>query len=260
MKKIIVASFQRSGTHFLINNLSTNFIGIQDGWVDIIHEKENQWVKEVNPNNLKEKILEQLLTCYYPHPTNKCLKTHYQSFVFERYIDRILEKYDIFYIIRDPRDVMVACYNYYNNTNYERFIKEPIFSNFLRRELWNIPTETQPFSYSYVKPRNIIDKWHKHVLSWLPYKDKGVNFVHFFDLKVHPEKALRYIASKSQQQLKEVIQHITVDDKRYRPDFTKAGLERGGLHIWPKYFSEDDLCFLESIISNDVRNVAYNHQ
>lgn len=258
MKKVIVVSFQRSGTHFLINTLSTNFVGIDDGWVDIIHEKENRWVKEVSPHNFKDKIYEQLLKVYYPSPFKKCLKTHYQVYFFEHYLEEIIGKYDIFYMIRDPRDVMVACYHYYNNTNFEQFIKEPDFSRFLRRELWDVRTETQPFSYSQVKPRNIVDKWNNHVLSWLPYKDKGVTFIRFYDLKARLEQTLRYIVSRSQQRLKEIIQPITVEDKRYRPDFIKPGLERGAVGVWTDYFTEDDLRFVEDIVPEDIRQITYS--
>jgi hypothetical protein len=256
MKKVIVVSFQRSGTHFLINNLSTNFIGIEDGWVDIIHGNKNHWVEDVNGRNLKEKIREQLLIAYYPSSVTKCLKTHYQAYFFERYLSEYLEKYDIFYIIRDPHDVMVACYHYYNNTQFENFIKEPDFSKFLRTELWDVVTETQPFSYSYVKPRNIVDKWYKHVLSWLPYKDKGVTFLRFCDLKTQPEQTLRYIAFHSQQLLKEILQPITVKDKRYRPDFQKSDLERGGIEVWKAYFKKDDLQFFNNIIPEHIRNMT----
>jgi hypothetical protein len=257
MKKVLVVSFQRSGTHFLINNFSMNFEGIDNGWVDLIHGRKNCWVKGVNKNNLKEKICEQLLTAYYPSQVNKCVKTHYQAYFLERNMQNILSKYDLFYMIRDPRDTMVACYHYYNNTNFERFIKEPIFSKFIRAELWDVSTEIQPFSYSYVKPRNIIDKWHKHVLSWLPYKDKGVTFIRFHELKNQFEQTLHYIASQSQQQLKKIILPITLEDKRYRPDFKKAGIERGAIGAWTRYFTKDDVSFLDDIISEDVRRISY---
>jgi Sulfotransferase domain len=256
-KKIIVVSFQRSGTHFLINSLATNFAEIEDGWIDVVHGRENKWVKGVTPQNLKDKIREQILESYYADKSRKCLKTHYQAYFLERYLDQIVEKYDIFYMIRDPRDVMVACYNYYNNTDFERFIKEPDFSKFLRRPLWDVQTETQAFSYSFVKPRNIIDKWTKHVSSWLPYKDKGVTFIRFRDLKLHPERTFHYIASRSGQKLNEEIVQVTVDDKRYRPDFNKAGINRGSIGIWSDYFNRDDINFLEDTIPEWIREIAY---
>lgn len=252
MKKVIVASFQRSGTHFLINNLSTNFVNLEDGWVDIVHGKVNRWVKDVNKINFREKIWEQLCV-YYQAPARKCLKTHFQMYFFERHLDAILEKYDILYIVRDPRDTMVACFNYYNQTNFESFIKEPVFSKFLKTDLWDIRTETQPFSYSYVKPKNILDKWNKHVLSWLHYKDKGVIFVKFSDLKNHLEKTLKYIESRTGQRLKSIITSVPLDDERYRPDFKVEGIRRGEVGIWREYFSEEDLQFVDHILSEQTK-------
>ena len=149
MKKLIIASFQRSGTHFLINNMSTNFMDIEDGWIDVLHGKNNRWVAGVNRINFRDKIWEQLCA-YHQSPMRKCMKTHFQMYFFERMLDSILEKYDVLYIVRDPRDVMVACFNYYNQTNFESFIKESVFATFLRAELWDVRTETQPFSYSHV--------------------------------------------------------------------------------------------------------------
>jgi hypothetical protein len=213
--------------------------------------------KKGSPCNLKEKIYEHFFKVYYPNHSKKCLKTHYQAYFFEPFLEEIVEKYDIFCMVRDPRDVMVASYHYYNNTNFERFIKESDFFQFLRKELWDVQAETQPFSYSRVKPRNIVDKWSNHVLSWLPYKDKGATFIRFYDLKTHFEQTPQYIVSRSQQRLKEIIQPVTVEDKRYRTDLKKPGLERGSVGSWIEYFTKDDLRFLEDIIPEKIRKITY---
>jgi hypothetical protein len=253
MKKVLIASFQRSGTHFLINNMATNFAGIEDGWFDVVHGKENRWVKDVNRRNIRDKIREQLVDVYYKATTTKCLKTHYQMYFFERHLDSICDKYDILYVVRDPRDTMVACFHYYNNTNYELFVKEPVFSKFIRTELWETQTERQPFSYSYVKPRNIVDKWNKHVLSWLHYKDKGVVFVKFSELKSCLQKTLTYIQSKTSQSLRPSISAIPLEDKRYRPDFCVSGIKRGEVGIWKQYFTEEDSLYLDQTLSADTK-------
>lgn len=259
MKKILVGSFPRSGTHFLINSLGTNFESVDDGWIDVVQGKNNKMVREVTKKNLIPKIREQLVDVYFPAKPRKCVKTHYQMYFFERYLDEIKEKYDILYIVRDPRDVMVACHNFYNQTNYSRFIKEPDFGKFLRTELWDVPTETQPFSFSYVKPRNIIDKWHKHILSWLPYKDKGVTFVRFADLKRDYEGALKLIERKTSQKLKGHVVEVTVEDTRYRPDFNLPDIQRGQVGSWQGVFSADDLSFLNDHISTDVWKLFEGH-
>ena len=225
---------------------------IDDGWVDIIHGKSNRWVEDITRRNYKQKIWEQL--CVYQQTSvQKCVKTHHQMYFFERWLDLILEKYDILYVVRDPRDTMVACFHYYNNTNYELFIKEPVFSKFLRSDLWDIKTETQPFSYSYVKPKNIVDKWNKHVLSWLHYKDRGVSFVRFSDLKNRLMETLKYIESQTSQRLKPAITPIQLDDKKYRPDFKLDGIKRGEVGIWKEYFTEKDARFLDQTLSAQTK-------
>jgi hypothetical protein len=251
MKKIIVASFQRSGTHFLINNMSTNFSGIEDGWVDIVHGRKNRWVEGLNRRNLKQKIWEQLCL-YHQTDVRKCMKTHYQMYFFERRLEAILEKYDILYVVRDPRDTMVACFNYYNQTNFECFIKESVFSRFLRTELWETATETHPLSYSHVKPRNIVDKWNKHVISWMHYKDKGVTFVRFCDLKQKLCDTLKFIESRTSQSLNPEVNEVVITDSRYRPDFKIDGVRRGQIGVWREYFSEDDLEFLYKNVSEQT--------
>ena len=253
MKKVIVASFQRSGTHFLINNMSTNFVDIEDGWVDVVHSPKNRWLSDVNGRNLKDKIREQLVDIYYPSPTRKCVKTHYQMYFFERHIETILEKYDILYVVRDPRDTMVACFHYYNNTNFERFIKEASFPKFLRAVLWQTPAEVQPFSYSYVKPRNIVDKWNKHVLSWMHYEGKGVTFVRYRDLKESLSETLHYIESRTSQRLKPEVSPVPLEDRRYRPDFDSKDLKRGQVGIWKDFFSEEDIVFLNRFVSEQTK-------
>jgi len=252
VKKIIVASFQRSGTHFLINNLATNFLGIENGWVDILNKAIQRSLGESERVDFKEKIWEQL-RAYHRSPMRRCLKTHFQMYFFEPRLDAILEKYDVLYVVRDPRDTLVACYQYYNHTCFEPFLKEPVFSKFLRADLWRVKTETDPFSYSYVKPRNIVDKWNKHVLSWMHYQDKGVVFVRFSDLKSRLEPTLQGIEAKTTLRLKPAIQEVPLNDKRVRPDFKLDGYPRGEVGGWRDYFSADDLRFVDQTLSAQTK-------
>ncbi len=258
MKKVLVASFQRSGTHFLINTLASNFAGIADGWIDVVHAEDNKWVKGLTADNLCEKIREQLIDIYPEHELQQCVKTHFQAYFFERFWDELCERYHIIYIVRDPRDTIAACYNYYNKTNYEVFVREADFSKFLRAELWDVRTETQPYSYSYVKPRDIIDKWQKHLISWLPYRDRGVTFVHFSDLKNDLEGVIKKIESQTSLRRKSAdLTEVTIEDSRYRPDFKDSDLSRGLIGAWCDYFKLEDLDFVECRLLQEVKQLAW---
>ncbi|MBD3407258.1 MAG: hypothetical protein GF411_14150 [Candidatus Lokiarchaeota archaeon] len=244
IKKPLIASFPRSGTHFLINTIKDNFIDVDNGWVDVVHGVKHRWVKDVKPDgsNLSEKIREQLIK-YGESPVRKPLKTHYQFYFLERHWDVIKELYDVFYIIRDPRDVMAACFNYYNKTNFEIFIKEKNFSKFLRHELWNAHSETQPFSFSLVKPRNIVDKWNKHVHSWMTFVNRGVTLIKFEDLNQNPTRVINHIENEtSQNKINDKIKIVDINDKRYRPDY--EGDNPRGIGCWKHYFNLDDIDWL----------------
>jgi hypothetical protein len=92
----MIVSFQRSGTHFLINTLATNFKEIQRGWVDVVHTPKNKWVSNVCAANLRNKIYEQVIGTYAGHDLRRCLKTHFQAYVFDAFIQELIAKYDIF--------------------------------------------------------------------------------------------------------------------------------------------------------------------
>lgn len=252
MKKVIIASFQRSGTHFLINNLASNFVGIEEGCVDVLNNDLKNSLSEADRLDFRERIWQQL-QAHHQSPLRRCVKTHFQMYFFERRLEEMLEKYDVLYIVRDPRDTMAACFNYYNRTRFEPFIQEPVFSKFLRADLAAVKTETDPFSYSHVKPRNIVDKWNNHVLGWLPYQSKGVRFVKFSDLKYRLQETLKKIESQTSQRLKPVIQEVLVNDKRVRPDFKLPGLRRGEVGMWREYFSADDLQFVDQTLSEQTK-------
>jgi hypothetical protein len=143
------------------------------------------------------------------------------------------------------------------NTNYENFIKENDFRQFIRKDVRAAESETSEYSFSIIKAKNIIDKWCKHVESWMRYKDRGVTFVSFGDLKYDLGSTLRMIEARSSQRLKRWIQAVTVEDQRYRPDFRVPGLKRGEVGIWKEYFQPEDVSFLESIVPAGIRQLSY---
>jgi len=257
MKKILVASFPRSGTHFLINTLSSNCQGVHNGWIDVINSERSKWVSNITEDNFRAKIREQLVDVYYPSRINKPLKTHHQMYVFEEYLSELLDFYDIFYMVRDPRDTLVACFHFYNRTDFEPFIKDPRIASFIRHPLWGVRSEVRPFSFSYVKPANIVDKWQKHVLSWLLYKDRGVHFVHYSDLQCRLKETLKGIASASSQLLLDIITPIGLEDQRFRPDFVDPTFKRGRVGIWRDYLSAADVQFISDALLPDVRRIAW---
>jgi hypothetical protein len=90
-------------------------------------------------------------------------------------------------------------------------------------------------------------------LSWLPYRDKGVHFVRFSDLKLRGRATLQAIEDKTNQRLKPALQEVFVNDKRSRPDFKLDRFQRGEMGSWRKYFKPDDLQFLNENMSEETK-------
>jgi hypothetical protein len=96
------------------------------------------------------------------------------------------------------------------------------------------------------------------VISWLPYKDNGVTFVRFSDLKLDHPATLRRIEKSTSQTLKSTITQVQIEDKRYRPDYKSDCTKRGQIGLWKEYFSSEDLHLLDSVIFDDVKGISYD--
>lgn len=106
-KKVIVASHERAGTHFLMNTLAYNFGYVSAPWIDIDIE---QVVNPFAPENFML-FLEQ----FEGKPVLNTFKTHFQADFFLPILDKLLSEYWIFYIYRRGSDVMESFTKHLNS-------------------------------------------------------------------------------------------------------------------------------------------------
>ena len=105
-KKILVASHERSGTHFLINTIAENF-GYSPNQIDIDH---------AHGYSLNDpQASKNLLSAYKNQNTALILKSHHSYPIVEYLMSDILDEFHIFYIVRDGRDVMTSFWRYLNS-------------------------------------------------------------------------------------------------------------------------------------------------
>ena len=118
MKKLLVASHERSGTHFLINSIANNSGGlygspnIQNPSKDIYHGGPYN-----NPQEYKEYVY-AYLSSYSGVSESKIFKTHHKAEFFKEYITELKKEYHILYIQRNPLDVLTSLYYYYKNCRF----------------------------------------------------------------------------------------------------------------------------------------------
>jgi hypothetical protein len=97
-RKIIVASHERSGTHFMMNTLADNFGYISDPWVDIDGDR---LVNPYAPENIRA-----YLSGSEGRPVLNLFKTHYPAEFFDGIADWLLGEFTIIYMMRDTEPTL----------------------------------------------------------------------------------------------------------------------------------------------------------
>jgi Sulfotransferase domain len=146
MKKILVISHERSGTHLLINAIAFNTKQYNTGFEEI---------HGVDPDVILAKIKEDSKA--------KILKSHHTLDVLDPILEEILQHCVVFYISREGKDTLASCYNhyvkYYDDADYASF------DEFLRGK--HAP---KFITDNYMLPgqeyKNMPDKWAQHTSNW----------------------------------------------------------------------------------------------
>jgi len=97
-KKIIVASHERSGTHFLMNTIADNFGYVSEPWFDIDDDRV------VNP--YAHENIQNFLSGVEGQPVLNLFKTHFEAGFFNGIWLWLLNEFHIVYIYRNSIDTL----------------------------------------------------------------------------------------------------------------------------------------------------------
>ncbi len=148
MKDILVISHERSRIHFFINSVALNF-GYIPEQIDV-------------PPTIDYNKLKKFFQKYTPTGRN-IVKSHHQYSVLAQFMDIIQEKFKIFYIIRDGRDVMTSCHYYFNKATSEFPFTKSV-GELMRKNPQAFSFDT---AYSLVRSNTMVERWTRHLLSWI---------------------------------------------------------------------------------------------
>lgn len=109
MKKIIVSSHERSGTHFLMNTIAHNFGYLSHPWIDL---DSLPYIPHV-PANMFE-ILK--LMAEDKKTERGIVKSHFDGdFFIDSLLKKTSDKYHIFYMYRDQETTLRSCWKHFKD-------------------------------------------------------------------------------------------------------------------------------------------------
>ena len=152
----MVASHERSGTHFLINTLAGNY-----GYMPL------DGVLDLDPASLKVNFhlpphLVRVLKEAAIRRPQAIVKTHLSVEFFAGTIDDILRRQTIFYIYRHPVDVMISFWRYVYRWPWREGPRTRDVVEFAASE-----PEGQMIRYQMKQYPNLLQRWRHHVEGWL---------------------------------------------------------------------------------------------
>ena len=150
----MVVSHERSGTHFLINSL-------QRAYDFPVGQLINFDQTTLNINYFEpEAVAEVLAKIVEQHPQS-IVKSHHPVEFFDEVLDDVLKHLIVFYIHRDPVDVMISFWRYMHLWSWHEGPRSARAAEFAAAE-----PEGQMLRYQMRQRRNMLDRWAHHVDGW----------------------------------------------------------------------------------------------
>ena len=236
-RKLIVISHERSGTHFLMNTMATNFGYASKPWINFDFELGINF--HFPPAILK------YLGKFKAYNMLNIVKSHHQLAFFEPILPELLEDYQILYIHRHPGDVMPSMMRLLNALKAD---EGPRCAT--PGELIRCAPSGGMMRYQKQGQPNMIARWRDHVGPWVSYgeKDPRVAVISYEDLYQDFENTVRKLGAIVKQPVGEIRMPSSTDN------VVLPG--KGGISDWKKKFSAEDVAFIRKH-SGDLLNKLY---
>ena len=150
----MVVSHERSGTHFLMNSIARAYVYRAAPWLDMDHDAMP--INFFHPPSIAD-----VLAGLADRRIATIVKSHHSADFFDGILDRVLKRYVVFYIHRDPVDVMLSFWRFMHRWRWHEGPKRPDPVAFARAE-----PEGQLMRYQRYQCRSMLDRWARHVEGW----------------------------------------------------------------------------------------------
>ena len=177
---VMVVSHERSGTHFLMNALARAYDYAPSRRIDFDQGA-------LNINFFEPKSVAGALGKLTELRTDAIIKSHHAVDFFDGVLDDVLKQALIFYIHRDPVDVMISFWRFVHNWAWHEGPRPATALAFAAAE-----PEGHLMRYQMKQRRNMVARWAAHVDGWTKAAEgrERIVVVRFDDLKEHYEQTV----------------------------------------------------------------------
>jgi len=203
MKKIIVFSHPRSGTHFLMNTIADNFGYTSTRWIDLDYPRPYNWYLPAN--------VAEFFQDFKGHPVANIFKSHHPFEFIQDAFEEMVKEFLVFYIYRDIKDVMES---------YCRLLNAFPFNEGPKCRSGKQLAMTEPcgalLRYQQRQYQNMQERYWDHLDGWMG-KDEVI-YVRFEDLRDDFENTVRAIGKSIRRSCPDRIVKPYKDDRTITPE------------------------------------------
>jgi hypothetical protein len=238
--KVFVFSHERSGTHFLMNALAKGFGYVSNPQLDFDHSQAN--INFYYPHSIRE-----YLSQFKGHPVANTFKSHHSFDFFSDIIEDILDEFQVFYVYRNPFDVMVSLWRFMHKWQWHEGPKTDELSDFIR-----MAPSGHMMRYQMYQQATLLKRWDAHVRGWFLERPEAVRerivYVRFEDLL---------------DRYGETLQGISRRLDREPSSLDKPGLEetlmpfQGRSGYRDDYYTAGDLAYVEEQVGRTLDELGY---
>lgn len=181
---VIVASHERSGTHFMINTLVRNF-GFDRRWIDSdITSGADFYISS---------HFRVFLDCMARANHGRVVKEHHDVAFLEPLFDVLRERFVVLYVYRNPADVMCSFWRYINSTERREGPHAPTPGALMR-----MPPSAGMLRYQMQQHATILERWRAHVDAWTTrgVEQAGVVAIGYEELSLDFDRTVARIAAR----------------------------------------------------------------
>ena len=177
--RILVASHERSGTHFTMNALAANAGYISNPWINLDYQ--------TGLNMHAPQVMAQVFAAYAKKPALNIVKSHHQIAFFEAALPSILKDFRIVYVVRHPRGMLPSLMRYLNAWSWDEGPRCATPAELMRQE----PSGAM-LRYQKRQVPNMVARWRAHVEPWArkARETPGIEVVRYEDLDERFEETM----------------------------------------------------------------------